>query len=870
MDFGVQETTLGNGLQVLTVEHHEAPVTTVWIWYRVGSRNERPGITGISHWVEHMLFKGGQEFPKGAISKEVSRVGGYDNGMTSNDFTVYFETVPAAHADLGLRIEADRLANAVVDPDEVAAERSVIISEREGAENHPQFLLHEELMLAAYHTHPYRWSVIGWKADLQAITREDLWQYYRQHYAPSNAVLIVAGDIERPAVLARVEELFGGIAGEATVAPIRSTEPSQEGERRLCLRRPGTASYLGIMYHGPAASHEDAAALRVLNSIMSGTGAMTWMASGAGGWRTSRLYKALVETELASSAWSSVIPQTRDPGPLNWGATVRVGVEPERVEEAMLRVIAEACAAPPGADELERAQTRLRASLAYAGESATGIASLLGQAEMADSHESIVTLQDRLMAVTAEDVLRVCQTYFGEDRRTVGWFLPTGEPDGGGAEPPPGTPPACVPQRFWATGLDRFREAARTTLDNGLRVVACRAAATPSVYVSGTIRGGAVFDAEAQAGRAGYTARMVQRGTHTRSHEAIFAPLDAVGATFGVGAGREAFGFSGNCLVENLPLLLETCADVLSNPAFPADELEKTRTEIITGLREDEDDTRVIAERAARRLAYPAGHPYGIWEPGSEATIKALGAADLAEYHRRYVRPDQAIVVVVGALEPEEAVRALQQHLGGWQAATEAEAWPDLSAGAPAERRQERVVMRNKTQCDIALAFPGVARTHPDYYALTFATQVLGQLGFMGRFGETVRDELGLAYYVYASMGAARGSALWQGRAGVNPRNVQLAVDTMLQLMRAMQQDLISDREYDDLITHELGALAMGLESKGRMAGRLLDMELWELGVDFLDRYPEIVRSTTKEDIRTAAQRYFQPERHVLVVAGPE
>ncbi len=208
LDFPVRETTLDNGLKVLTVEHHVAPITSVWAWYRVGSRNERPGITGISHWTEHMCFKGGAEFGKGDIFEAVSRVGGQNNGMTGTDYTVYFETLPSAHAELGLRIEADRMASARFDPDEVASERSVIISEREGAENFPTFLLFEELSLAALRTHPYRWSVVGWKADLREITHADLWAHYKQFYAPDNAVLLIVGDFETEAMLDNANEHF--------------------------------------------------------------------------------------------------------------------------------------------------------------------------------------------------------------------------------------------------------------------------------------------------------------------------------------------------------------------------------------------------------------------------------------------------------------------------------------------------------------------------------------------------------------------------------------------------------------------------------------------------------------------------------------
>lgn len=882
LDFPVQETTLDNGLKVLTVEHHEAPITSAWIWYRVGSRNERPGITGISHWTEHMCFKGGIEFGKGDIFKEVAKVGGYNNGMTGADYTVYFETLPSAHAELGLRIEADRMANARFEPEEVASERSVIISEREGAENWPQFLLSEELSLAAFRTHPYRWSVVGWKADLREITHKDLWDYYKACYTPDNAVLVVVGDFETDRMVSDIERLFGGIQGSADVPEIRSVEPPQEGERRIYLRRPGTASYLQIAFHIPAATDEDEPALRVLNSILSGTGPISWMSPSAGGFRTSRIYRALVETELASSAGCGIIPQRIDPGLGTFYATARVGVEPERVEEAMLEVIEQAAGEAPGEDELERAKTQLFASMAYAGESATGIAGLLGSAEMTDTHESVRTLEQRVAAVTAEDVLRVAQGYFAPSNRTLGWFIPTDEPGegGGGRGPDTSAPPgqglvfgpsaAGQFQRFFYTGLEIFRNAQRETLDNGLRVVACRSAVTPAVSVRGSIRGGGVLDDDAQAGRARFAATMMQRGTETKSHQEIFEALDAVGATFSIGASLESTSFHGDALAGNLDLLLDTIADVVVNPTFPDEELGKVRTEILTSLRQDDDSTSRVASKEARGMLYPEGHPYHVWESGSEEAIEALSREDLAAYHEGAVRPEEGTIVLVGDVDPDRAIGAVEDKLGDWRPEGEAAAWPDLSASSPDETVTKTTVMPSKTQCDIVIASTGLPRTHPDYYCLDFATQILGRLGFMGRFGETVRDKLGLCYYCMAISPENHGDAMWFAQAGVNPKNVKLATDTMLEQMRLMQEELVSEEEYNDLVQNQLSSLAMMLEAKSKIAGSLLTIERWNLGPDYYERYPDIVRSVSREDIREAARQYFRPEKHVRVVVGPK
>lgn len=862
LDFPVRETVLDNGLKVLTVEHRVAPITTVWVWYRVGSRNERPGITGISHWVEHMCFKGGAEFGKGDIFKEVARVGGYNNGMTSTDFTVYFETVPSEHGDLGLRIEADRMARARFDPDEAASERTVIISEREGAENWPTFLLGEETALAAYRTHPYRWSVIGWKADLEQITHADLWDYYKACYAPDNAVLIAVGDFETETMLAEIQRLYGGIEGRARVPEVRSHEPPQQGERRFYVRRPAAASYLDMAFHIPNARHEDEPALRVLNSILAGTGAISWLSPAAGGTKTSRIYRALVETSLASAASCSLTPGQIDPGLGHFVATVRVGVAPEAVEEAMLAVIEQAQAAPPSADEMAKAKTQLTAAMAYAGESATGIASLLGQAEMADSYERVARLHERVQAVTAEDVLRVAQTYLVPENRTTGWLIPT-EDGGGGSGPAPGSFRA-----FPYTGLEMFRQAERRRLDNGLQVVACRTGVTPSVSLAGAIRGGGVLDTAEQAGRARFTAAMLERGTESRTYQEMSAALDGIGATFGMGAALECLTLSGNALAQDLGTLLDIAADQLRNPVFPEAEVEKVRSEILTQLRERDDDTRTVAQKRARQLLYPGGHPYGVWELGETTTIQALARADLVAYHQQAARPDETILVLVGDVEPVDAIREVAERFEDWEAPT-VQCWPGLFATPPAAIQAEDVVIAGKTQCDVVIASPGVPRSHDDYLPLRFATMVLGQLGFMGRFGATVRDELGLAYYCFAATQESYGDSMWLAQAGVNPKNVQLAYDTMLAQMRLMQEELVGDEEYAELVANQLGVLAMLLETKAKVASVLLQIERFGLGVDYYERYPDLVRSVTPEHILQAARQYFRPEAHVRVVAGP-
>jgi zinc protease len=421
----VLEFRLDNGLKVLLKPVHSAPVVSNWIWYRVGSRNELPGKTGISHWVEHMMFKGTPTFPKGSIMRLVNKNGGTLNGFTSYDYTAYFETLPADRLDLGLRIEADRMANSSIEPDEVASERTVIISEREGSENSPNFLLHEELAAIAYRAHPYGHQIVGWKEDLRQITREDLWTHYQTYYGPHNAVLVVVGDIDAQTVRARVEELFAPIPAGPPPPPVLAVEPKQTGERRVTVRQPGTAQYLQAVFHVPDARHADNFPLMVLDAVLGGASAMTFGGGSTPTYRSARLYKALVETELASRASCSYSPSL-DPGLFSFYATAREGRSLEEVERAIWAEVRRIREEPVSAEELAKAQKQARAQFAYALESVSNQALWLGLSEMVDTYTRFATFLDDLAAVSAADIQRVAQAYFVETNRTVGWFVPEG------------------------------------------------------------------------------------------------------------------------------------------------------------------------------------------------------------------------------------------------------------------------------------------------------------------------------------------------------------------------------------------------------------------------------------------------------------
>lgn len=406
-------------------EIHTAPIISHWVWYRVGSRNEVAGFTGVSHWVEHMQFKGTPQFPSTVLDKAISREGGFWNAFTYLDWTTYFETMPAEKIDLALRLEADRMVNSQFDPQEVASERTVIISERQGNENEPLFRLGEELQALAFRVHSYHHEVIGDLADLETMQRDDLYRHYRQYYTPNNAVIAVAGDFESEVMLGRIRELFEPIpAGEALLQRIRP-EPVQSGERRFTLEGPGETTYIQFAHRAPAASDPDFFPLTVLDSLLTGPSSLNMFGGGISN-KTSRLYRALVEGELAVSVYGG-LQATIDPFLHTITIYVRPGCSVEKVLSKLEDEIKRLQDAPPSPDELARAVKQARALFAYGSESITNQAFWMGFSEMFASYDWFTGYLDNLAAVTPGDVQRMAQVYLRPQNRIHGIYLPTGD-----------------------------------------------------------------------------------------------------------------------------------------------------------------------------------------------------------------------------------------------------------------------------------------------------------------------------------------------------------------------------------------------------------------------------------------------------------
>jgi zinc protease len=421
----VHQRTLDNGLRVLVHPVHTAPLVSVWCWYGVGSRDEVPGRTGVSHWVEHMNFKGTINIPRDDMKGMVERLGGMWNGYTWIDQTTYLETAGRDALDQMLYLEAERMANGLYAPADIESERTVIISELQGGENDPEQLLDTEVTATAFRSHPYRHPTIGWLEDLQRMRRDDLYQHYRQYYIPNNATLVIVGDVELDEVMRRVEQRFSAIPSGIKPARAATHEPPQMGERRVVVERPGTTAYLKVAWHAPEATHPDFFPMLVLDAALTGAKGVNLWASFPGlvPQRKARLYTALVEGGLASSVSGALLP-TSQPFLYSLSLTAIEGVRLPDLESALLEAVERLRTQGVSEAETVRARKQLRARLVFENDSVTNVAHQLGYFDTVVGPEFLAGLQAGIDRVTAEQVSDVARRRLSRKTRTVGWFQP--------------------------------------------------------------------------------------------------------------------------------------------------------------------------------------------------------------------------------------------------------------------------------------------------------------------------------------------------------------------------------------------------------------------------------------------------------------
>lgn len=408
----------------------------------------------------------------------------------------------------------------------------------------------------------------------------------------------------------------------------------------------------------------------------------------------------------------------------------------------------------------------------------------------------------------------------------------------------------------------------RVELPNGITILSRANFNSPSVVISGYLQAGSLFDPDEKLGLADFTAAALMRGTQRRAFQEIYDTLESAGASLGIGGGTHTAAFSGKALVEDLSMLLELLAEVLTQPAFPAEQIERLSAQLLTGLAIRSQDTGEMASLAFDQLIY-AGHPYRRPDDGYPETISAITLDDLVAFHRYHYGPRGLVIAIAGGIAPERAVERVTRALGEWNNPAQPEP-PGLPALTPLRGVQRaNVTIVGKSQADIVLGASGPERRSPDYLATSLGNSVLGQFGMMGRIGEAVRERAGLAYYASSSMAGGVGPGSWSVSAGVDPGNVDLAIELILAEIGRFVEQPVSPEELADSQAHYIGRLPLSLESNSGVTGALIQLERYNLGLDYYLRYPDMVRAVTLEDVLAAARRYLDPQRLAIAVAGP-
>lgn len=408
----------------------------------------------------------------------------------------------------------------------------------------------------------------------------------------------------------------------------------------------------------------------------------------------------------------------------------------------------------------------------------------------------------------------------------------------------------------------------RVELPNGIVILARANFNSPSVVISGYLHSGGLLDPDEKLGLADFVSSALMRGTQRRDFQKLYDELESVGASFGYNSGTNYTGFGGRSLVEDLSLLLDVMADTLQNPVFPKDQVEKLRAQMLTSLAIRAQDTTDMASLTFDELLFD-GHPYGRADEGWPETVQAITLDDLADFHRKYYGPRGMVISIVGAVEPEKAVSEAERVLGGWQneAQEDAPALPEFQP--PTKRVQRHYSIPGKYQSDVVMGTYGPARKDPEYFPASLGNNILGQFGLMGRIGDVVREQSGLAYYAYSSLSAGIGPGEWYVSAGVNPSNLEKAIELIKQELKRYIDEGVTIDELADSQANFIGRLPLSLESNGGVAGSLLNIERYDLGLDYYRQYPDLVKVVTVDDVLEAARKYIIPERLVIATAGP-
>ncbi len=867
-----QVQTLRNGLQVSISEDHRSPALALFLWYPVGGRDELPGRTGISHWVEHMMFRGTPRYPSGRLDRMISGIGGRWNGFTDDDCTAFYQVLPRGNLQLALDIEADRMTNCAFHPEDVEQERTVILAERGGTENEPVFWLSEAVQRAAFTLHPYRWGIIGSREDIANISREDLLAHYSTRYTPRGAHLTLAGAVDGDRAMEDIIRQFGGIEPGPLVPGNIPVEPPQAGRRSLIVRRPGTTRYYQTAYHIPRADHVDRPALHVLEAILSGGSWPFGFAHHPMG-RSSRFSRELVDTGIASDVGASS-RYARDPHLFTIFAVPADATSSEGLEEAIAGIVDDLARRGPTEEDLGGAKTQLLAQFTFADDApsralAAGASAMVGAPDLPDSFPALIS------AVSEEDVARVAGEYLHCDNETAGWFLPA-EESGRITSYPPMRPrprresPAAMFRPSEADPLPDEALTHRQVIDGKTTLLAHRRSGWEGFRLDMLVPAGSIR-APREPGLARLAAELLVGGTRSRDHRALARDLDASGIVLSAGLDFEYASVSLQCRRTDRGEALAILREILYEPIFPPDRVDNSINRLLSHLREAEDDTGYLARRALRRALYPEGHPYHHPPAGDRTTLRSLRPEDVMNFRDSFWHPGGAMIAIASDLDPGQVTAEIRETLGDWLE-REGNLVP-LHTPPPIQRRGQEspqiVEVKGKSQADLHLGGLAPARSEEGYDALRMAVLILGGVGLGGRLGDDLREVQGLAYDVSASLRCDGNTGVWSVAAGLDPDDVGRALDAIREHLRKLAAASPTDAEMEEVRGYMVGGSRLALETAGGLTATLLGMERHELGMNYLRDLPDTLAAISPEAVRVAFSRTLDDGGLHAVIAGP-
>ncbi len=835
----LRRTVLDNGCVVLVLPSHKASTVAVYVAVRSGSADETEWMgMGLSHFVEHMFFKGTPTRDKGTIERQVREMGGYINAYTSHDNTVFYLTALARHAEAAIDLMYDASFHPLFDPTELEKERQVILAEQRMNEDRLSRKALQSLWELAFLRHPYRHPIIGYPEIFKSSTREDLSRYFKTRYTPNQMVVCVVGDVDPVQAEQWVRDRFGREPRSVDPLAVREAEPAQASPRRSTVRRPAQHARLELGFAGVPLTHPDAPALDVLAQIL-GDGA------------SSRLFQQVKEKERLVLEVSASSTNLRDAGIFDIDALC-LPKDVDAARNSILAILEAMKKSPPTDPEVRRAKQQTLARHYHGWESHNALAHDLVTSEIytGDSRysEQYIRLVER---VTAADVQRAAQRYFNMDRLNEVRLLPEEA--------------AAAPSSAAAAATVDRTPIQRLTLSNGLRVLVLEDPSVPMVYAQVSFRGGVIEETAADSGVSSLAAELLLRGTRRRDQQAIADQLADWGGDAGSFAGHHSFGIALSALSAHRQDFLNLTAEMVTESAFAAGEWDKAREDQLQVVLGEKEDIYNAAGRALSEAIYRE-HPYHQSPNGTEASLAGLTRDRTLEFYKNRLAASRMVLGVAGDVRAEEVRRILEQKLG--RVPRESAVAPPAYATPVTFDKAERLSEVLKREQSVAmLAFPSVRLDDPRRYAFQVLNAVMS--GSAGRLYQNIRGVHGMSYVINSAVQLGVDPGHFVFYAGVKPDEGPRALELLIEEAARLRSGGVTEDEIRQSREQLIGNHEQAMESRSAVLQEAVTDEILGLGFEEMDRFADGIRAVRKEDVEAVIRDFVNPDRSVGLVVAP-